>query len=446
MRGIFAIFLAVERFFISASALGCFVVPCSEQLFLERGLLDMTSIVKLCSAKSDYLGRYYTPQTLGVIFAGLIKKYSARKNISILDLGVGRGDLIKYFNEKSEVTKYFGLDVDEVVIASSEHFLDCDVVSGDIKEVTGCDYASFDIVVSNPPYISVNEKKYMDSILEISRHTGFDFLEIKKMGFPAVTIFFLQALRFVRKNGLVVFIVPDGFISGSEFSSLRDFLCKRFTIEVVLELPAKAFEKTEAKTYIVVLRNSLNTSSEIKLAKVESLSSICYQDDFQVFNVFDLSRWDYTFNSEFLSLKKPDFDFLISDVAISIFRGRKSSAHRKKEVFFHTTDFKAGLPIDSKFLVESDGLHGRVAQKGDILISRVGRNFYEKITIVTKGFVEVSDCIIVLRVEESYQNMVFNFLVSVEGKAQLKLLARGVCAKFISQEKILGIAFGVKPK
>ena len=83
---------------------------------------------------------------------------------------------------------------------------------------------------------------------------------------------------------------------------------------------------------------------------------------------------------------------------------------------FHTTDFAPNsnwvpgqFALTKKHVVEDVGV---VAGPGDILLARVGRNLEQKVGMVRRGDVLVTDCILVLRVKPQFRRKVFAFLTS----------------------------------
>jgi len=127
----------------------------------------------------------------------------------------------------------------------------------------------------------------------------------------------------------------------------------------------------------------------------------------------------------------------------SISRGRESSKFIKDNPsykIFHTTDFgdSNNKYIPNQFAVKKPTLCN-FAKKGDILIARVGRDFYKKIKIVRNNFIQISDSIIVIRPVENHTNLIYNYLKSDFGQEQLKVQSQGTGAKYITHNHILDL-------
>ena len=82
---------------------------------------------------------------------------------------------------------------------------------------------------------------------------------------------------------------------------------------------------------------------------------------------------------------------------------------------------------------------GVVAEVGDILVARVGRNLSEKICLVPRGRVIISDSVIALRVTPEQRDRIFLFLKSPRGRSALDSASHGVGARFITIEGLLAL-------
>jgi type I restriction enzyme M protein len=136
---------------------------------------------------------------------------------------------------------------------------------------------------------------------------------------------------------------------------------------------------------------------------------------------------------------------IIRDVAIGVSRGACSSAQRRTAdlPIFHTTDFNTNSDwMPAAFTLSrkvASAWPTSMAQQGDILVARVGRNLESKICMVRGGFAIVSDCVLVLRVDASYRERVFRFLSGAQGRQALGSASHGVAARFITSEALLNI-------
>lgn len=94
----------------------------------------------------------------------IIEDYSKKSNIKILDIGSGSGNISIVLANKISQSIVMGIDISEEAIRIAEKnkktlmekdnlsFMKADVFNNDIKSL-----GKFDIIVSNPPYISLND-------------------------------------------------------------------------------------------------------------------------------------------------------------------------------------------------------------------------------------------------------------------------------------------------
>ena len=119
----------------------------------------------------------------------LIKKYKNKKNISILDMGTGSGCII--ISLLSELNNSFGVGIDisnkAINIAkknANNHCIDTKIKFLNIS-LTKYSNKKHDLIVSNPPYISTREFKYLSEDIKkfeprIALDGGNDGLDLIK--------------------------------------------------------------------------------------------------------------------------------------------------------------------------------------------------------------------------------------------------------------------------
>lgn len=80
---------------------------------------------------------------------------------------------------------------------------------------------------------------------------------------PAEVIFILQCLDILDKEGTLSIILPDGFFVNRYLQRFRNFLLSKYKIEKVIELPSNIFKKTDAKTHILILKNTFDSNEKL---------------------------------------------------------------------------------------------------------------------------------------------------------------------------------------
>jgi type I restriction enzyme M protein len=303
---------------------------------------------------------------------------------------------------------------------------------------------SADLALCNPPYIRPRWQKGFANILE---DAGLSHVLPKLADIPAEILFIAQNLRFLKTNGRLGLIVPDGVIAGERYSGLRNALATDHCIERVIELPRGIFRKTEAKAHILVMSKSGDGPDQIQVQRLDASGELTPQLSVQREQA--AGRLDYSFLAGRQSRKRPRRT-RIGDVTISLSRGSFSSSQLPKCGFpvLHTTDLTLSLEyVGREFnlaAVPEQKRQFNVAKAGDILIGRVGRNFQEKVCMVKAGIIAVSDCIFILRVAPEHRDAVFSYLKSRHGRQALASSSRGVGAQFLTTDALYNILFKSK--
>jgi type I restriction enzyme M protein len=396
---------------------------------------------------SDIYGRYYTDQEVANL---LIRSICRRSPKLILDLGCGGGMLINAARKQWAASEYVTADIDANVNdmdqaqtsgGSLKHYV-LDVLSDAVDKKIGVSFGSVDVGLCNPPYIRPKWRKHFGEILE---GAGLSHIAPRVGSLPAEVLFLAQNLRFLRPRGKLGLILPDGIISGEKFQGLRMALAHSHRIEKVVELPRGVFQKTDAKAHILVLSKAVSPNDVISVQRVGHDGILT--EPISIHTEDAAKRLDYSYLiSQASSTRARKSGIVLRDSTVFVKRGAHSSAARKifNLPIFHTTDFTSDpFQIPSKFVVkfsEAAGVAGVVAQKGDILLARVGRNLAKKVCMVTRGYVIVTDCIIVLRVRDEHRDLVFQYLVSRKGSQALASISHGVGAQFITIDGILELA------
>ncbi len=398
---------------------------------------------------SDRLGRYYTSNYVGAI---LVNSMGSNKPSSVLDLGSGDGALTTAAASKWLGAKFYTVDIDKNAKSSSlpqlfgdsfRHHIG-DALSPTIGKRLGLNLASADLAVCNPPYIRPKWRAGFANILE---DAGLSNVLPKLSEVPAEILFIAQNLRFLKNEGRLGLIVPDGIIAGEKFADFRNTLATQHCIERVIELPRGIFKKTEAKAHILIMRKSVEGPDQIQIQRLDEMGIL--SSELQVQKEQASSRLDYSFLISGVGNKKSK-QTRIYDVTTSLTRGKISSSQRATYNFpvLHTTDLNPSIDfVHGSFNfpeIFPNRSHVKRAKTGDILIGRVGRNFEEKVCMVKSGAIAVSDCIFILTVAPEYREPLFAYLKSDLGRRALSCSSHGVGAKFLTGDALQKISFTTK--
>ena len=118
-----------------------------------------------------------------------------------------------------------------------------------LGSLTDCSKNEYDLILSNPPYVTKGVSNYKDAIKDSGELT--DYYSINGMG---VESFFIEKIVNSLKNkGKAFIIIPDGLLNRVHESKLRRFITNHCIIDCIISLPIGAFYSTLKKTYILGL-------------------------------------------------------------------------------------------------------------------------------------------------------------------------------------------------
>lgn len=392
---------------------------------------------------SKIFRQFFTPQKYSQI---MIENLNVDTPKKILDLSMGEGSLLIEAMKTWKNSEFIGNDIDincckkikknySNIVCFNENIFKLSSVLK-IKEKVG----KVDLCLANPPFHLIIQDENTRKILQIYNLEEF----YKSVRIPAEIIFILQCLEILNNGGTLSIILPDGFFVNAYLREFRNFLLSTYKIEKLIELPNNIFEKTDAKTHILILKKekynnqdlilySVSTDKEIKIKKSEALNRMDY-------SYYDYIKRTFSESNKLLAIKSFDVKFV---------RGKAKYLIKDidNKYILHTTNFSKGsiffnqLRTPKKLLAYEE----RLAIPGDIVVARVGSYCIGKIGIVEKGFFVATDCVFLVRIKnKDLRSKVFQLLKSELGQEWIKANSKGVSAKHITMEDfkkfpILGI-------
>ena len=161
----------------------------------------------------------------------------------------------------------------------------------------------FDIVIGNPPYVftrdvdfGVGFKDYVNDeyFKDIALPSKSKSRQAGKINLFA--IFLLKGKKLIKKNGNLIYIIPNNILRGTVYDVIRYELLKNNDINSIVDLGEGVFSKVTASTILFQLSNKTSQDFETEiLTDVESLQENKYKTKYINQNVF-LENTSYTFN------------------------------------------------------------------------------------------------------------------------------------------------------
>lgn len=165
--------------------------------------------------------------------------------------------------------KFCGVDLDRnrveslTTTHSNVNLFNLNSLDLNLSEKINVKVGSVDIAVCNPPYLNLEKTEKYSQLLENSGLKN----SVKLISYTTDLLFIAQNISLLKTGGVLGTILPAGLISGHHFELFRKDLILNHSIENIIELESKIFKKTEAKTFILILKKGLVPMKQYYLAK-----------------------------------------------------------------------------------------------------------------------------------------------------------------------------------
>lgn len=394
---------------------------------------------------TDHLGRYYTGQVISQLLIDCLPQHQPT---TLLDLGAGEGSLSVAASSKWDALDLVTIDVDRRAsrvlakelnkrgFTGTHRHVEKDALTTSLPKYLSEKLQSRPtLAVCNPPFLIPKWRKQYG---EIAEDVGFSGCLPAIKNTDAAILFLAQNLRMLETNGTVGMIVPDSLASARKYIGFRRVLLEKYDVLQAIRLPRTSFVGTDAQAHILVISKRQPTSERVVLSNLTSpyseVESMAVDRDRAAL------RLDYLFHAT----ENSQTTFTLASVALDLRRGNFNSAEVRahRSFILHTTNVSTDMrgnwydfgKTSAKLLKSSPP--SVVAETGDILIARIGRNATDKIIGIASGTVAISDCLYRLRVKPEYRVAVMRALVSNAGRAWLQAHAHGVAARQLSKSDL----------
>lgn len=384
------------------------------------------------------LEQFFTNNQISQLIASNLR---TRQPKTVIDVGAGEGALLEAVKRRWKGARLLGVDIDPSVhkaqaLAQIESILG-DGLDHELPALLTSKYGCIDLAVSNPPYTAIEGNSSTELIL---KDAGLLEAIGHSRNYPAELVFLAQNLRILKRDGVLAIILPSGIINNDRWTKLRSILCETHRLTTVIELPDNIFEKTEAKTHALILQKGGRTRS-VKLLKANQKGKL--SSGIRITTQQAVARMDYGYYLANPNSKESNTAyFTLRDLGAEIFRGQLSRSKAKVMgiQLFHTSHIKntpSRICIQEDFS-ESENPH-RI-RAGDIVIARVGTRCVGRLCFITGGSAVASDSVYVIRLAPKFRKYAWKALSSSESIDRIKVLCRGVCAKYITKDQLLDLA------
>ena len=377
-------------------------------------------------------GQFSTPEWVADLVCSRLK---SRPNLAA-DLGIGKGALSLALARRFPNAPIVGIDHYSVPRESRKLMRTAGITLAhrDIGVSTfpawfTKRYGRVHTVISNPPFTYIDDAPAARQLL--SNH-GMIVGEKKQR---LDLIFLAQAMAMLHGSGEAAFVLPVSAFSMTR--SLRNLktMVERFGLCELIRLPQTLYSDADVQTAVLIMRPNQARAGRDRF-RVYAADRDGAMESTGVFSARALI--DYYGEAEPASSSAANS---IAGLGGTVTRGRLSSRELAKHgvSHFHTTSFKAHKTARLVFDEEPSHAFGVdvPASAGDILLPRVGTRCLGRSAIVVQGSRHISDCVFRISTPEAKRRQLWEFLSSDAGSTWQLSLARGTCAKFISQQDLL---------
>jgi len=323
--------------------------------------------------KKKSMGIVYTPiDVVSFINEATLANWTDDEIPKVFDPCVGTGiflyDMAHKIAERwgisfEEACSYcYGYDIDKDAVKLAKNFLPfCNFKQ---ESSLFCDWDDFDMVVTNPPYIRIQN---LDEGLRKQIKETFSFCK----GDTDIYMAFFQ--RFCEFDGISGFIVPNSWIKNKNAESLRSFLIESRKMETLIDFKSrKVFPTADAYTSVVVLNNRKN--DVMKFSESLPFKTIAY-DDIEAKRSFVFSSKEASFVDEVAAKDSSLFDVCDINVGLATLADRIYFLEvlEEKEKTFKVRARKTKYNDEKDFEIEK-GIVKRCVKASDIT-KNVGKSY-----------------------------------------------------------------------
>ncbi len=143
----------------------------------------------------------------------------------------------------------------------------------------------FDVVIGNPPYVFAREK-----ISQIEKEYFSKEYDSSEYQVNTFVLFTEKAIKSIKNNGMLGFIIPNSILKISSISKLRKIMIDKGSIETIVQLFGYSFENVNVETVVIIYKkgialtekvNVLNVNNEVDLleSNYRKIATLKWRDD-----------------------------------------------------------------------------------------------------------------------------------------------------------------------
>lgn len=205
-------------------------------------------LIKATQTEPLQANHQFTPDVVGFLIDFIIEQLVDKKELDILELGSGTGNLAQtLIHHSSKTLDYLGLEMDDLLIDLSAsiaevmgtrvHFVQADAVRPQVLKAS-------DVVLSDLP-VGYYPDDLIASRYEVASKSDHTY---------AHHLLMEQGLKYLKPNGLAIFLAPNNLLTSEQGELLKTWLTKTVQILAIIALPATLFSSSHQAKSIFVFK------------------------------------------------------------------------------------------------------------------------------------------------------------------------------------------------
>ncbi|PKG24982.1 class I SAM-dependent methyltransferase [Niallia nealsonii] len=226
-----------------------------------------------------------TPDSIGMFIGYLVQKLYKNKEMSILDLAVGTGNLLTtVMNQQSEKDiEAYGVEIDDLLLKLG--FVNANLQEQPIQFYNQDSLGKLfidpvDLVVSDLP-IGYYPNDIGASEYKLKADNGHSY---------AHHLFIEQSINHLKDGGYLFCMIPNNLFESEQADKLHKFFKETVHIQAIMQLPLTLFKSKQAAKSILVVQKKgegIEAPKQVLLANVPSLSNMGKMEKI----LADIEKW-----------------------------------------------------------------------------------------------------------------------------------------------------------
>jgi hypothetical protein len=387
------------------------------------------------------LGQYMTPGDV----ARLMASHIPAGTTAVVDLAAGDCSLLRAVADMHPSVALYGCEIDDGMHRKGQSSLPAARIrSGNGLEarlqIRAADNSRVS-VIANPPYTETDVTPAMSRLLSLA------FPDVStKLGYKRAELYFLaRSLLLARKTGgIVAILMPMGFGDGDIYRHYRRSLMANYGLLKAVEVQARVFGQTEARTVLLVIDTSKSVTQKVEISRFDAdsgKSALIYRGLLDAGARLDARYQEGRIFADSAQCR-------LADLGVTIVRGRVSYKESRDLAMpaVHTSDLsrarrgKLDIEVQTRESAEENAFFSEiVAETGDILLSRTGTRVSWKPIVVKSGRAPITDHVFRIRVPAKQKQRVARAFKHPAFESWLASVAKGVCATVITKKDLMAM-------